>query len=72
MAAEVLFSADAGWHQKVLFRFTNLGAGYPKSGSILTAWEPLAIYPRVKANRPLMGLGCSFFKGRITKNFFIL
>ena len=56
-------------HKKILFRFTNLVAGYQKSGSILTAWEPLAIHPRERANRALIGLGCSFknrtFGGRL-------
>ena len=27
------------------------------------AWEPLAIHPRVRANRALIGLGCSFKNG---------
>ena len=40
-----------------------------KSGSILTAWEPLAIHPRVRANRTLIGLGC-IFKNRTTEIFF--
>ena len=29
---------------------------------MLTAWEPLVIHPRVRANRALIGLGCSLKK----------
>ena len=33
------------------------------SGTILTAWEPLAIHPQVRANRAFIGLGCSLNNG---------
>ena len=63
-ASEILFSADTGRSLKILFRFTNLHvvAGYPKSGSIVIAWEQIAIHPRVSANRAVIGLGCSLKK----------
>ena len=70
-ALEVLFSADKRQSLKKLFHPTNFEGGYPKSRSILTAWEPLAIHPRVRANHGLIGLGCGF-KNWTTKNFFIL
>ena len=71
LASEVLFSADIGQSLKGFFRFTNFEGGYPISGSILTAWDPLAIHPRVRANGALIGLGCRF-KNWTTKTFFIL
>ena len=33
------------------------------SGTILIAWEPLAIHPQVRANRAFIGLGCSLNNG---------
>ena len=59
---EVLLSADIGQSLKNTSLFHILECGYLDSGSILTAWEPLAIHPGVMANRALMGLGCSFKK----------
>ena len=53
---------------KYLSRITILVAA-SKDGSILTAWGPLAIHQRVRANHGLMGLGR--FK-KITKNFLFL
>ena len=34
---------------------------------MLTAWEPLAIHPQVRANRALIGLGCNLKKVRPLK-----
>ena len=41
--------------------------GYLEERSILTAWEPLAIHPLVRANRELKGLGCNFKKNKTTE-----
>ena len=54
-----LFSADIGQSQKILLRFIYFECGYLEERSILTAWEPLAIHLQVRANRVLIGLGCS-------------
>ena len=62
LAYEVLFSADIGQSLKILLYYTYLSVDIKKSGSILTAWEPLAIHPRVRADRALIRLGCSFKK----------
>ena len=71
-ASEVLFSADIGLSLKIHFCFTNYEGGYPKSGSLLTAWEMLAIHPRVRDNRVLIGLGCSFKKSDHSKLFYFV
>ena len=63
-ASEILFSADTDGSLKILFRFTNLVTGYPKSGSIVIAWEQIAIHPRVSANCAVIGLGCGLKKKR--------
>ena len=44
-------------HYKYLFGYYNSSGRISEDGSILTAWEPLAIHPWVRANRILMGLG---------------
>ena len=60
LAWEVLFSADIGQSLKILLYYIFLSVDIKKSQSILTAWKPLAIHPRVRANRALIRLGCNF------------
>ena len=52
-------SADIGQSLKILLYYLFVSVDIKKSQSILTAWEPLAIHPRVRANRVLIGLGCN-------------
>ena len=50
-------SADTGWSLLILFPDYNFSGRISEDGSILIAWEPLVIHPRVTANHGLMGLG---------------
>ena len=50
-------SADTGWSLQILFLDYKLSCRIAEDESTLTAWEPLAIHPQVKANGTLMGLG---------------
>ena len=50
-------SADTGWSLQILFPDYNFSGWISKDGSILTAWEPLAIHPQVRANGTLIGVG---------------
>ena len=55
--SEVFLVLTQVGHYKYLFGYYNFSGRISEDGSILTAWEPLAIHPRVRANRILMGLG---------------
>ena len=61
-----MFSADIGQSLKILLYYIILSVNILKSRSILTAWEPLAIHPGVRANRALIGLGCNLKKKKKT------
>ena len=61
-----MFSADIGQSLKILLYYIILSVNILKSRSILTAWEPLAIHPGVRANRALIGLGCYLKKKKTT------
>ena len=50
-------SADTGWSLQILVPYYNFSGRISEDGSILTAFEPLAIHPRVRVNCALMGLG---------------
>ena len=72
LAQEVLFSADIGQSLKILLYYIFLSVDIKNSRSILTAWEPLTIHPRVRAIHALKGLGCNLKKVRPLKLFLLL
>ena len=50
-------SANTGWSLQILFLDYNFSGRVSEDGSVLAAWKPLAIHPRVRANHALMELG---------------
>ena len=55
--SEVFLVLTQVGHYKNLSGYYNFSGRISEDGSFLTAWEPLAIHPRVRVNRNLMGLG---------------
>ena len=62
LAYEVLFSADIGQSLKILLYFTHFECGCLEEQIHPNHMGAVSHNPQVRANRALIGLGCSFKK----------
>ena len=71
LAYEVYISADIGQSLKILLRFTYFECGYLKEQILPYHMGAVTQHPWVRANRSLIGLGCSFKIGQLKLFYFV-